>query len=507
MYVERLLEILARGPEQPALWWQDRPISRGRLRAEILAVAAALHTEGIGPGRTVAILTRSNAPATLTVRYAAHRLGATVTHVRSMNARADGDHLPVDAQARILAESGTTLLVTDAANAGRAALLAGRVPGLRVRDVAAPAPVGVIAPVAEYRPEAVAVIDLTSGTTNAPKLVRQTYAARAARVAGSFGERPPRDRPVLLSVTPISQATATLVDAVLLHEGTIVLHGAFDADAFLDAVARHRVTDVYLAVPHLYRLIDRPGIGEADLSSLRAVIYSGTVATPERIAVAYRIFGDRLAQLYGSTEAGGMCSLSPLDHTEPELLASVGRPFPWLRLRLCVPGTDEPVVRGGVGEVGVAGDTLMAGYLGDPGPDAPVLRDGWLRTGDLGRLDRYGYLHLIGRTGNVIKANGLKIYPAEVERALLGHPEVAEAVVYQVVDPDRGELAHAAVQWRPGASRAVPPLRAHLTATLSAAHVPAVFHSCERIPLLPSGKPDVAALRLEGTVHQSPPAG
>lgn len=339
------------------------------------------------------------------------------------------------------------------------------------------------------------MVDLTSGTTGRPKLVRRSFGVRDLLVDLSFGASAPEHRPTLLSVTPISHATATMVDAALAAGGSVVLHNGFQVDDVLRALTEQRVTDVYLAVPHLYQLIDRPGIDEAVFPALRQVLYSGTAAAPSRIARAAQVFGNALAQLYGSTEAGGMCTLTPLDHCEPELLSAVGRPFPWVEMEIRRPGSGEKAERGEAGEVCVRSPTVMDGYIGEEELGESVVRDGWLRTGDLGHWDRYGYLHLLGRIGSVVKANGIKIHPSAVEEVLLRHPDVANAVVYGIRDAGYAEHLRAAVQLRTGALRTAGRLRSHIADSLSPAHVPESFSWWEEIPINSSGKPDYAALR------------
>lgn len=491
MDVSRLVETLEQDPARAVLHWPGSALVAGELARRIGAGAATLAAAGVGPGSVVGILTEPNQPAMLWSRYAAHWLGAAVTHVRSMNARSDREHLPIAAQARILRDTGARVLVVDGPNADRGRLLADAVPGVVLVDAdydaadSADTP-----PAAPYRPEDLAVVDLTSGRTNAPKLVRVSFRARAARVRHSGGDHPPEQPLVLLSVTPISQSTATMVDSVLLGGGTVVLHPDFDADRVLTAIAGQRVTDVYLAVPHLYRLLDHPRRAGTDLSSLRQVLYTGTSASPDRITRAAEVFGATLTQLYGSTEAGGICALTPLDHQEPELRGSVGRPFSWVGVEIRQP-SGGPVARGGTGELWVRSDTLMTGYVG--GPAVPP--GGWLGTGDLGFQDPYGYFHLVGRTADVIKTNGLHVHLAEIERALLGHPRVADAAVFGVRDRDYADHAHAAVELH--APCTVDELRAHVAGELSADHVPARITLWPELPLTSSGKPDQVRLRQD----------
>ncbi|WP_055553918.1 ANL family adenylate-forming protein, partial [Streptomyces kanamyceticus] len=357
---------------------------------------------------------------------------------------------------------------------------------------------------APYAPDRLAVIDLTSGTAGEPKLVRRSFRARGAQIDLSAGAVRPDRALTLLAVTPISHATATMVDSVLAHGGALVLHQDFDLTAVLHALTEQGVTDAYVAVPHLYQLLDRPGIERLPFPALRQVLYSGTAAAPARVQQAADLFGGTLTQLYGSTEAGGICAMTPLDHQEPELLGSVGRPFPWVDVEIRDPETGAEVERGEVGEIWVRSPTVMDGYADDPALTRRVLgADGTLRTGDLGHWDRYGYLHLVDRIGSVVKAHGLKLYPATIQRVLQSHPRVADAAVYGVRDSGYAEHVHAAVRLRP---RADPEhgandlddfddLKAYVAAELSDAHVPAVIHRWTALPLNESGKPDLATLR------------
>ncbi|MDN5932298.1 MAG: AMP-binding protein [Pseudonocardia sp.] len=497
-YVARIRDSLVRDPAHVVIHSGGNTVSAGDLLAAIGAVASALSRLNIGPSDVVAVLTAPNVPALLVARYAAHSLGAAVTHIRSMNARSDLDPLPLHAQARVLIETGARVLAVDAASSERARALRDHVPHLVVTRVDGQiAGGGALPHIHPHRPQDLAAIDLTSGTTGYPKLVRHSFGARERQVRLSAGDHPRDHRPILLCVTPISHATSTMVDAALLEGGAVVLLPEFDPAVVLTAVGQHRVTDMYLSVPALYQLLDHPDLMRTDLSSLRRVIYSGTPAAPARIVEALAVFGDRLAQLYGSTEAGGICTLVPLDHREPELLGSVGRPFSWVDIVIRELDSDAGVPQGGTGEVCVRSATVMDGYLNDPDHTARVLRDGWLRTGDLGYVDRYGYLRLIGRTGNVIKCGGLKIHPSTVEHVLLSHPLVANAAVFGVRDRDYRERVCAAVQLRSGACCSPADLSAYVAGALSPEHVPAEMTFWNSWPLTESGKPDHGILRRQ----------
>jgi fatty-acyl-CoA synthase len=486
-YAHRILAALRQDPGRTVIHGRYGTRSALDLERSIVDAAVALVRSGADAGAPVAILTEPNQPVMLSARYAAHLLGIAVVHIRSMNPRSDLESFPLATQIEILRTVGARTLVTDAANAERGRLLAQETGGTSVL-AAGTRPDRDTPEFAPYRPADLAVIDFTSGSTGTPKMVRQLFGTREAliqRLAASS------EAPVtLLSVTPISHTTAPMIDATLSNGGTIVLHDGFDAGSVLRAIAAHRVTETYLAVPQLYALLDEPGIAGADLESLRRVVYSGTPAAPARIAEAVEIFGDRLVQVYGTTETGGITSLTPMDHREPELLGTVGRPFPWVRLELREPNSASTVEPGQAGEICVRSPTTMAGYVGERACGAD-----WLRTGDLGRWDRHGYLELVGRVDDVIKNGGLKLYPTAIEQALLRHPQVRNAAVYGVRDHDYVEHVHAAVVLRKGARCGADELRGHVAGLLSELHAPAVVEFRHEIPLRESGKPDHNLLR------------
>ncbi|MFE5591872.1 class I adenylate-forming enzyme family protein [Streptomyces sp. NPDC056549] len=498
MYVRRILDALGKDPGRVVIDHADEAVTADRLAGSVRAATALLHSRGVRPGDTVAVLTGPNRPSMLAARYAVHLLGATSVYVRSMNPRTDTETFSVATQARLLEDLRVSVLLVDDESAERGEWLTRRVPETTPLTIpwGTAGPAGPLpARLPEPRPEDLATVEFTSGSTGRPKMVAQRYDTREELVRRLAHGLDPRGPATLLSVTPISHTTAPMADAVLANGGRVVLHDEFDAGDVLDAFERHGVTDVYLAVPHLYRLLDHPAAPLTDLSSLRRITYSGTPAAPARVARAVELFGDVLIQVYGTTEAGGISSLNPLDHREPELLGSAGRPFPWVRVEIRGPGGGPQVERGVTGEIWISSPTVTAGYLGDEERTGTVFRDGWLCTGDLGHRDRYGYLRLDGRIGDVIKHGGLKLDPAAIEEALMRHPQVRQATVFGVRDRDWVEQVHAAVELYSGAGHTSCDLRGYVAAALTPEHTPVRVSVWPRLPLTPSGKPDRAYLR------------
>ena len=141
---------------------------------------------------------------------------------------------------------------------------------------------------------------------------------------------------------------------------------------------------------------------------------------------------------------------------------------------------------GGVGEECVRGPGVVDAYRANPEATAASFRDGWFRTGDSGVLSADGYLSLSGRLKELINRGGEKISPHEVEDALLGHPDVVEAVAFALPDAKYGETVGAAVVARSAIGEDA--LRAHCDGRLAAFKVPVRIHVVDAIPKGPTGK-------------------
>jgi fatty-acyl-CoA synthase len=503
-YVYRILAALIREPKRTAVVGADLSLTAEAFAQSILTAASLLRQNGAAHRSTVAILTQANHPHMLTFRYAAHLLGATAVYIRSNNARSDEEMLPAADQARMLAEVGAGLLVADAANISRGRHLCRDLPCDAVAAELGVGAAGTSAidlgraaralPRAFHGPHSRLLVTYTSGSTGRPKGVCHSYAGWNNMVANFEAAvcRPLPSR--FLAVTPVGQTVGLMIDGSLAAGGSVVLHEHFTADRVLHAFAELGVTDCYLAVPHLYALSDDTRIARTDLSRLRHVIYSGSPAAPHRMAEAARVFGLALVQSYGSTEAGPITYLGPRDHRDTGLLATVGGPYPGVRVRVCHQDPSRELPAGHTGEIWVQSRNIMAGYLSDPGLNMRVLRDGWLRTGDLGYWDDRGYLRLVDRIDHVIKNGGLKIYPATIERTLMMHADVSDAAVFGIRRRDYEE-AYAAVTFRPGAACTLSELREHLSAALSPAQVPATIAQWAVLPADDSGKTDKRRLR------------
>ncbi|MCB0217526.1 MAG: o-succinylbenzoate--CoA ligase [Caldilineae bacterium] len=227
-----------------------------------------------------------------------------------------------------------------------------------------------------------------------------------------------------------------------LAGSTALLPGRFDAARLIEALERDRVSLVSLVPTMLSRILD--GWGERPApAGLRAVLLGGGPIPPGLLAQAASA-GFPVAVTYGLTEAASQVATRAPGAGE----GAAAPPLPFTELRILGPDGKE-AAPGQAGEILVRGPTVMSGYWRAPEASSAALADGWLHTGDLGWLDDRGHLCVEGRRDDLIVSGGENVYPAEVEAALLRHPQVADCCVLGEPDPDWGQRVVAVVVLRP----------------------------------------------------------
>jgi acyl-CoA synthetase (AMP-forming)/AMP-acid ligase II len=287
----------------------------------------------------------------------------------------------------------------------------------------------------------------TSGTTGVPKGVVMPHertlgvATDWVRMTGLGAD----DRYLMVNPYFHQFGLKAGILACLASGAAMLPEAVFDVGRALARVAEERVT-VFPGAPTLYlSILDHPDRDRYDLSSLRVAV-TGAADIPVELI---RRVNDELPFSvvitgYGLTETGTATSTAPDDDFET-VATTVGRPRPGFEVRIADhDGKDVPP--GEAGEVIVKGPTVMAGYLDDPDATASALStEGWLRTGDLGVLDDRGYLRIAGRIKDMFIVGGFNVYPAEIENALLRHPDVKQAAVIGIPDDRLGEVGMAFV--------------------------------------------------------------
>ena len=496
-----VVRAIGRGGERVAFALDERRITYRELGESLSRLVQALQARGLRRGDAIATLS-SNRPEAFLVTAAAYLMGMRVTWMHPL--ASEDDH------AYILEDSGVEALFVDPGPfAGRAAALRARVPGLRRVFGLGPGADGedVLAASVAFEPaplvsrahvDDVCTLIYTGGTTGRPKGVIHTHRVHVTMAMTELAEWDWPEEVRFLAATPISHATGAMILAVLLRSGTFVLDRGFEPQRFLELVERHRITCTFLVPTMIYVLLDHPGLADADLSSLRTIIYGASPMSPARLVEGMRRFGPVFMQLYGQSEVPNCITvLRRHDHDpqrHPERLASCGLPVAGLQVRLLDDdGREVPV--GEVGEICCRGPLVMAGYWNKPEETARAFRHGWLYTGDLARRDADGYLYIVDRSKDMIISGGFNVYPREVEDVLTRHPGVAAAAVIGVPDAKWGEAVKAVVVRRAGADVAAEALIALVRDAKGAVQAPKSVDFVDALPVTGLGKPDKKALR------------
>jgi acyl-CoA synthetase (AMP-forming)/AMP-acid ligase II len=286
----------------------------------------------------------------------------------------------------------------------------------------------------------------TSGTTGRPKGVQMTH-GRTLTVARDWAAMTglgAEDRYLMVNPYFHMFGLKAGILACCAAGTTMYPEPTFDPERTLARVEAERIT-VLPGPPTLYQaILDHPGRHDRDLSSLRVAVTGAADIPVELIRrVRQELPFSIVITGYGLTEAGTATATTPED--DPEAVATtVGRARPGFEVRLVEGDSDVP--DGGAGEILLRGPSVMLGYLDDPEATAAALSpEGWLHTGDLGSFDEHGDLRIVGRIKDMFIVGGFNAYPAEIEDALLRHPEVRQAAVIGIPDERLGQVGMAFV--------------------------------------------------------------
>jgi long-chain acyl-CoA synthetase len=332
----------------------------------------------------------------------------------------------------------------------------------------------------------------TSGTTGLPKgvmLTNRNLFTFIDEVAPTLGFT---DESVSIVVMPLFHIAGSGWSLVGMSIGaTTILHPEVNPAEIVAAIGEHGITHAFFVPAVLQFLLATPALSSTDVSTLELVAYGASPITEKVLRGAMDAFGCDFVQVYGLTETtGAIVQLDADDHDpdhRPELLRSCGKPYPWVELRI-VDEAGADVAEGEVGELWVRSVQVMKGYWHKPEETAAALTaDGWFKTGDAGYL-RDGYVYLHDRVKDMIVSGGENVYPAEVENALMAHPDVADIGVVGVPHERWGEAVHAVVVKAPGTDPTAEELIAFARERLAGFKCPKSISFVEALPRNPSGK-------------------
>ena len=478
-------ELGATRAEAPAVTLGDTTRTFGELHARSSRVARALQAAGVTPGDRVGVLDK-NAPTFYEVVFGAAKLGAVTVGLNFRLAAPEVAAIVADAAPRVVVVDPefADLLPAD----GPTVVQLGEEYEAWLGDDDSD-------PGYEPDPDDVVLQLYSSGTTGNPKGAMLTSANLmwTPRMGREFYGMGPDT--VNLVPSPLFHIGGTGYSLTALGQGGhTVLVRDMDPAAVLGLIERHRVTHTFLVPAVVQMLAESPALEGTDTSSLQRIAYGAAPMGETQLLKAIALFGCDFMGVYGMTEtAGTVVSLAPEDHDpggpRAHLLRSVGRPLPWLDLRVVDPATGEDAPVGGVGEIWVRSGQNTVGYWGQPGLTAETLVEGgWLRTGDAAYLDGEGYLYMHDRIKDMVVSGGENVYPAEVENVLYAHPDVLEAAVIGVPSDRWGETVKAVVVRRPGAGVTSPDLIAFVRDRLAHYKCPTSIDFADELPRNASGK-------------------
>ncbi|WP_370588897.1 long-chain-fatty-acid--CoA ligase [Pseudonocardia sp. C8] len=481
-------------PDEEALRFGDVRRTWSELDERVRRLAAALRAEGIGPGDRIAVLDL-NHPSCLELSLACAWIGAANTVVNFRLAPPEILYVIDDAQARLLLVgpefAGAAEQLRDKLSTVRRILPVGGEADEYEAFLAAHEP---DANPYDAAPGDCFVQLYTSGTTGFPKGAMLTHGAmlaHAAHVAADF-ELGPAD--VVQVAMPLFHVGGTSYAFVALTTGArIVLARMPDPEALLDMVAAEGITHTFWVPALMAAMVRVPGAKERDYSSLRAISYGASPMPLPVLRASLDLFGPRLHQVYGMTEACGVVSsLGPEDHADPAVehrLISAGTPITGVEIEIRDPATGERLGTDEPGEIWVRTDQLMSGYWQKPeATAATITADGWLLSGDGGHMDADGYLYVTDRIKDMIVSGGENVYPAEIERVLAEHPSVGDVAVIGVPDERWGEVPKACVVAAEGTTVDPEALLAHAREHLASFKCPKSVDVLDELPRNPTGK-------------------
>jgi len=412
-----------RDPRAPALACEGERRSFGELEERADRLAAALAARGVGRGDRVAML-QYNGIEFVEAFLGIQKLGACAVPVNFRLAREEIEY--------VLADSGACLAIADPELAPRAAGIETIVIGPDYEAALAAAEPA--RPERDLKGHDLAFLMYTSGTTGRPKgamLSHQNLVVNTTNWLYEVGARP---GDVWLSGLPLFHIGGLNGILPFLHLGALAViepSGGFDPALSIARLAEHDVSMCFFVPTQWQEICSHPDVATVDRERLRTAMWGASQAPLPTLELLAATFPSvEIVNAFGQTEmSSNTCFLRGADAIRK--MGSVGRPALGVEVRIVdEAGADVPP--GEVGEIVYRGPTVMHGYHGKPEATAEAFAGGWFHSGDLVREDPEGFIYVVDRLKDMLISGGENVYPAEVERALVEHPAVAEVAVVGV---------------------------------------------------------------------------
>jgi long-chain acyl-CoA synthetase len=349
----------------------------------------------------------------------------------------------------------------------------------------------------------------TAGTTGVPKAALYTHSRFWQNLLSTVIDTPGMGyNDIWLGPVPLYHigGFATLIRAFLMSN-TVILRDSFDPAAFLQTIEKEKVTILYAYPTMIHALVNHPEAKRFDLSSLRLVVYGGSVMPLATLHKAFEVFRCNFLQRYGSTECcgGGISILTPEDHrraiegteNDRKILSSAGRPTIGAVIKIVEESGEEITQPNIPGEIVAKLNAPMDGYWKRPDDSTETLKNGWLYTGDIGMKDENNFLYIIDRKKDMIISGARNIYPREIEEVLLSHPAILEAAVIGVPDEYWVESVKAFLVLRPGNKTTEEGIIAFCKENMASYKKPRFVEFVPSLPKNPGGKIDKKELKRQ----------
>ncbi|WP_395106654.1 long-chain-fatty-acid--CoA ligase [Actinomadura sp. SCN-SB] len=497
---EVLRDRAQRHPDRIAFHSGDASITYRDFDRRVDRAAAALAAAGVGHGDRVAVLDKNSLEYAEQL-FGAARIGAVQVPINYRLAPDEVAYIVNNAKAKVFIVGPEFVPVLDAIagkleHVERQVVIGGE-PGHAYLDYETW--------MAEHEPgEPVDAVDTgdvfvqlySSGTTGLPKGVMLTHDNFMAVLPLTNEVWQIGDDDVMMVAMPMYHVAGNALTVCVVFDGiTGVIAREPDPVAIARAIERHKVTHIFL-VPVLLQFMQlMPEVSEADLSSLKLLLYGASPISEDVLRGAMRMLPTtKFMQVYGLTETTGAITYLPAEDHDPDgpnpgRLRSAGVPNPSCELKIVDPATLEEVPTGQVGEILCRTPQNMKGYWGmEEATAAALLPDGFFRTGDVGYLDEDGYLYIHDRVKDMIISGGENIYPAEVENVLMSHPQVADCAVIGVPDEKWGETPKGIVVLAEVADVSDDELIGYCRERLAHFKCPTSIERRDAIPRNPTGK-------------------
>jgi long-chain acyl-CoA synthetase len=330
-----------------------------------------------------------------------------------------------------------------------------------------------------------AFIRFSSGTTGASKGVVLSHETILERTAAANRAMRITHKDKIIWVLSMSFHFVVTILLFLRKGATIILSSQDFPENLLANLKKYKATVIYASPVHYNLLSSLSSCKKIFLSKVRLAI-STAVSLPEAIAEKFAgKFGFELSEAYGIIEVGLPALNSSGDKSKR---GSVGKASLSFKIKVADKYSN------GIGRILITGRGMLDAYFSPWRMRREILTRGWFDTGDLGRIDKDGYLFIVGRGKNVINFNGMKIFPSEVEEVLIRHPQIKEVLVYGVSHPQYGQLpvAKIVLNDQKQSKISIEDLRVFAYRYLSVYKVPKEFHVVSVLPKTASGKVEIS---------------